>query len=230
VVQTHRRELGFPVQQPQRPSPILFQKLGNKSAAPGSCFGKEYAIMGMPGNARLVQRLVDDHYVALYRYAYRLSGSAADAEDLTQEAFCKAQLCLSQLRQSDRAKPWLFSILRNAYLHRVRAERQAACVSLEGIGDVPDRLPDSLPDIDPERLQLALNELPEGFRTPLILFYFEDFSYRDIADQMDLPMGTVMSRLARAKTYLRTRLVDAAVETSANGLRSANGLGLGRGD
>src|SRR5438445_5696477 len=97
--------------------------------------------MGLPGSQRKVQRLVDEHYVALYRYAFRLSGSAADAEDLTQEAFCKAQLNLAQLRQSDRAKPWLFSILRNAYLHRVRAERQQHCVSLEGVGDVPDRVP-----------------------------------------------------------------------------------------
>jgi RNA polymerase sigma-70 factor (ECF subfamily) len=56
-------------------------------------------------------------------------------------------------------------------------------------------------------LQLALNELPEVFRTPVILYYFEDFSYRDIAEQMDLPLGTVMSRLARAKAYLRERLL-----------------------
>jgi RNA polymerase sigma-70 factor (ECF subfamily) len=184
---------------------------------------EDHATMGMPGNARTVQRLVDDHYVALYRYAYRLSGSAADAEDLTQEAFCKAQLNLSQLRQRDRAKPWLFSILRNAYLHRVRAERQQGCVSLEGVGDVPDRVPDVLPDLDPERLQQALNDLPEGFRTPLILFYFEDFSYRDIAEQMDLPMGTVMSRLARAKMYLRSRLLETAAEITAPGPRLRRG-------
>jgi RNA polymerase sigma-70 factor, ECF subfamily len=179
--------------------------------------------MGMPGNARTVQRLVDEHYVALYRYAYRLSGSAADAEDLTQEAFCKAQLNLSQLRQSDRAKPWLFSILRNAYLHRLRAESKQTCVSLNGIGDVPDRVPYALPDVDPERLQQTLNDLPEAMRTPLILYYFEEFSYRDIAEQMDLPMGTVMSRLARAKAYLRTRLLDAAAQSSASGPHSGRG-------
>src|SRR5437588_12614036 len=143
---------------------------------------EDHATMGMPGNARTVQRLVEDHYVALYRYAYRLSGTAADAEDLTQEAFCKAQLNLSQLRQPDRAKPWLFSILRNAYLHRVRAERAQPCVSLEGIGDVAEPLPETLPDIDPEQLQQALNEMTETFRTPIILYYFEDFSYRDIAE------------------------------------------------
>lgn len=72
--------------------------------------------------------------------------------------------------------------------------------------DLPDRVADEPPEIEPERLQEALNELDEGFRTPLILFYFEDFSYRDIAEQMELPIGTVMSRLARGKSYLRAKL------------------------
>ena len=170
--------------------------------------------MGMPARQRTVQRLVDEHYVALYRYAYRLSGSAADAEDLTQEAFCKAQASLVQLRDAERAKPWLFSILRNAYLHRTRSRKQEACVSLDDLGDVPEAAPASLPEIDPEQLQQALNELSEVFRTPIILYYFEDFSYRDIAEQMDLPLGTVMSRLARAKTYLRSRLVRPATAAS----------------
>ena len=102
--------------------------------------------MELPGSPqRTVQRLVDDHYVGLYRYAYRLSGSAADAEDLTQEAFCKAQLNLSQLRDPDRAKAWLFSILRNAYLHRVRTEKNQPTLSLEIVGEVPDSSPEALP-------------------------------------------------------------------------------------
>lgn len=162
--------------------------------------------MGMPGSPQSVKRLVDEYYVALFRYAYRLTGSSTDAEDLTQEAFCKAQQNFSQLRDASRAKPWLFRILRNAYLHRIRAERHHNCISLDGI-DVPDALPDPLPNIDPERLQKALNDLPEAFRTPIILYYFDDFGYRDIAEQMDLPIGTVMSRLARAKAHLRDRLL-----------------------
>jgi RNA polymerase sigma-70 factor (ECF subfamily) len=182
--------------------------------------------MGELGSPQTVQRLVEDHYVALYRYAYRLSGSSADAEDLTQEAFCKAQLNFGQLRDPSRAKPWLFSILRNAYLHRVRADRQQPCVPLEGVGDVAEPLPEPLPDIDPERLQHALDELPEAFRTPIILYYFEDFGYREIAEQMDLPIGTVMSRLARAKAHLRGRLLEPAAAL-ANGRaprRATDGL------
>jgi RNA polymerase sigma-70 factor (ECF subfamily) len=175
--------------------------------------------MGQPGIPRSVQQLVEEHYASLYRYAYRLTGSAVDAEDLTQETFYKAQRNLAQLRAPDRARPWLFCILRNAYLHRARTAKQLACVPLDGIGDVAEPLPEPLPEIDQEQLQQALQELPEVFRTPIILYYFEDFSYRDIAEQMDLPIGTVMSRLARAKAYLRCRLLAENGEVAAQGSR-----------
>jgi RNA polymerase sigma-70 factor (ECF subfamily) len=156
-----------------------------------------------------VRDLIDAHYEALYRYAYRLSGSAADAEDLTQEAFGKALARVGQLREPDRAKSWLFRILRNAYLHKARDDRRHRLVPLDAIGDLPAAAePTELPDVDPGKLQLALDELDETFRTPLILFYFEEFSYKDIAEQMDLPIGTVMSRLARAKAHLRAKLLN----------------------
>jgi RNA polymerase sigma factor (sigma-70 family) len=170
--------------------------------------------MDWPGSQRRVQKLVESHYVPLYRYAYRLSGSAADAEDLTQEAFCKAQMQLRQLRDPEKAKAWLFSILRNAYLHRRRADRQHVCVSLNGVPDLAGPTAEPAEEVDRERLQQLLNDLPESFRTPVILFYFEDFSYRDIAEQMDVPIGTVMSRLARAKAHLRARLSADSAEHS----------------
>jgi RNA polymerase sigma-70 factor (ECF subfamily) len=157
-----------------------------------------------------MEALVDAHYAALYRYAYRLSGMASEADDLTQETFCQAQNKLHQLREPNCAKAWLFCILRNTYLHRRRAGKKEKQVSLDAIAELPDRLPDSLPVVDSAQLQKALDELPELFRTPVILFYFEEFSYRDIAEQMSVPLGTVMSRLARAKTFLRQRLTDQA--------------------
>jgi RNA polymerase sigma-70 factor, ECF subfamily len=177
--------------------------------------------MSLPGSHRKMQQLVQLHYEALYCYAFRLSGSAADAEDLTQDAFCQAQSKLNQLRDATRVKAWLFSILRNAYLHRIRDARREKLVPLDFVADLPERHAEPLPDIDPERLQEVLNELPEDFRTPLILYYFDDFSYRDIAEQMDLPMGTVMSRLARAKAHLRARLMP-PVPVTADGPRRLN--------
>ncbi len=182
--------------------------------------------MGATGSRRGIAPLVAEHYQSLYRYAYRLSGTPADAEDLTQEAFCKAQANLSQLRDLDRARPWLFRILRNIYLYRIRSLRQERFVSLEDIGDLPESLPEPLPEIDPRRLQEVLNQLPEAYRTPVILFYFEDFSYRDIAEQMDLPLGTVMSRLARAQAFLRSRLLapPPAVILAESSRRANHGL------
>src|SRR5215467_14429941 len=109
--------------------------------------------MALPGSQRDVQQLVDDYYVALYRYAYRLSGCAADADDLTQEAFCKAQLHLRQLRDPARARSWLFCILRNVYLHKLRADKNQHCVSLTDLNDVPERTAGRLAQVDPERLQ-----------------------------------------------------------------------------
>jgi RNA polymerase sigma-70 factor (ECF subfamily) len=173
--------------------------------------------MGTPS----VRDLIDSHYESLFRYAVRLSGSAADAEDLTQETFGKALTRLPQLRDADRAKPWLFRILRNEYLHRKRDDRRARVVPLDAVGEPTATLPADGFEIDPQELQAALAELDETFRTPLILFYFEDFSYRDIADQMELPIGTVMSRLARAKAYLRVKL--SPLHPTANSQRPPEG-------
>jgi RNA polymerase sigma-70 factor, ECF subfamily len=155
-----------------------------------------------------IESLVEAHYAALYRYAYRLSGSAAEAEDLTQETFCLAQSKLSQLREATKAKSWLFTILRNAYLHRLRQVKQEKQVPMDGVAELPARSVEPAAALDTVQLQKVLGELPEAFRTPLILYYFEDFSYKDIAEQMNVPLGTVMSRLARAKTFLRQRLTD----------------------
>jgi RNA polymerase sigma-70 factor (ECF subfamily) len=173
------------------------------------------------GSAGSLHQLIDAHYQALYRYAYRLTGSQPDAEDLTQEAFGKAFTRLPQLRDPDRAKGWLFRILRNEYLHRVRDDRRHRVIPLDAVGDLPERPGDARPDVDNARLQQALNDLDESFRTPIILYYFEEFSYRDIAEQMDLPIGTVMSRLARAKAYLRSRLAPSDGEANGTEPRPA---------
>jgi len=163
--------------------------------------------MTIPADARTVHRLVEDYYLALYRYAYRLSGNRVDAEDLTQDAFCKAQMQYRQLRDPDRVKPWLFAILRNGYLRKCRDAAVSRQVPLDAASELAQPSPGGDLDVDPAALQLALNDLPEAYRTPLILFYFESFSYLEIAEQMGVPVGTVMSRLSRAKGYLRRRLV-----------------------
>lgn len=172
--------------------------------------------MEWPASRRAIAKLVDEQYLPLYRYAYRLTGRSADAEDLVQEAFCQAQMRYHQLRDPSQPRGWLFAILRNAYLRRKRDEKGRQGLPLDEVSEPVAVLVDESPfPVDGDQLQAALGELPEGFRTPVILFYFEEFSYRDIADQMGVPVGTVMSRLARAKAHLRARLGRPEVEQRA---------------
>jgi RNA polymerase sigma-70 factor (ECF subfamily) len=162
-------------------------------------------------SALLLTRLVDEYYSLLYRYAYRLSGSSAEAEDLTQQTYLAAAVKLDQLRDLAHAKAWLFTILRNLFLKRMRREAVVCWVSLDEVGDsFGDDVPDF--EIDSEQLQHALNELPEEYRSPLILYYFEEFTYHEIAEHLGIALGTVMSRLSRGKTFLRRRLEKRVAE------------------
>lgn len=159
-----------------------------------------------PGSDMLaLAALVEEHSDLLYRYAYRLSGSATDAEDLTQQTFLAAHRHLEQLREPGRAKSWLCSILRNVYLKQVRGHSTISLSSLDEVVDCHAETTFESP-VDEEQLQAALLELPEEYRSPLILYYFGDLSYKEIAEQLEVPIGTVMSRLARAKSFLKKRL------------------------
>ena len=155
-----------------------------------------------------VAQLVAEHHQAVYGYAYRLSGMEADAEDLTQQAFLVAQQKLDQLRDIESVRSWMFAIVRNAFLKDRQRRRPVPSADLQlNIDTVPAEIPES-DEIDHEWLQQSINELPDGFRVVLVMFYFEECSYRQIAEQLDLPIGTVMSRLARAKGHLRSKLFE----------------------
>ncbi|MCS7159064.1 MAG: RNA polymerase sigma factor [Gemmatales bacterium] len=167
--------------------------------------------MASPGERTWGEELVAQHYQGLYRYAYRLSGSAAEAEDLTQETFMKALMHRNQLRDAARIRPWLYSILRHEYLQRCRAQQQRGrTISLEDCPSLPDDDCDPPNHVDAELLQRGLLLLPEEFRTPLILAYWEDFRYQDIAEIIGTPIGTVMSRLWRAKQWLKHWLLNSS--------------------
>jgi RNA polymerase sigma-70 factor (ECF subfamily) len=161
-----------------------------------------------------VETLVAEHGPVLYRYAYRLTGLAADAEDLTQQVFLTALAKLDQLREPTSARAWLFSVLRRAFLRQQRKPRPQPAANLDVnvdllAVDVPEDL-----EFDGEELQRAIGELPEEYKLVLVGFYFEDCSYKDLAERLELPIGTVMSRLSRAKGYLRTQLLARAETTS----------------
>ncbi len=149
---------------------------------------------------------VDQHYRAVFGYAYRLSGSVIESEDLTQQTFMQAQANLTQLREPLATRSWLYTIARNEFLRR---RPLSTSIALEDAPEIvsPEAEPEWLDgELTSERLQAALNELSVEFRVPVVLFYFENLSYRDIAQQLELPLGTIMSRLSRAKSQLRRKL------------------------
>lgn len=156
-----------------------------------------------------IVRLVQEHHASVYRFAYRLTGCQADAEDLTQQTYLLAQQNLHQLREPAAARGWLFSIARNCFS---RAVRQRLRIRFEpGEVDVQN-LPaaEESVEVDAEALQTALDDLPDNFRVCVLMYYFEELAYQEIADRLCLPLGTVMSRLSRAKGHLRKRLFEHA--------------------
>jgi RNA polymerase sigma-70 factor (ECF subfamily) len=168
--------------------------------------------LSMPG-------LVHQHYRAVYGYAYRLTGNASDAEDLCQQTFLIAQRKLHQVRDRAKADRWLLSIVRTCFLKSRRRKRPLTGIEL-AVDEIPDRATES--PIDGEQLQAALNALPDEFRVVVTMFYFDCCSYKEIASELGLPIGTVMSRLARAKGRLRQRLLTGSCEgTSAQDLLAA---------
>lgn len=165
-----------------------------------------------------IRTLVLDHHRDVYRYAFRLTGRQPDAEDLTQQTFLIAQQRLHQVRQPERVVSWLFAILRSCYL---KAERKSTPLAATSIELEVDNIPETSAEdpVDKELLQAAIDELPEEFKLVLVMFYFEECSYKEIAEQLQIPIGTVMSRLTRAKGRLRCRLVEAECDTKPNAMR-----------
>ena len=170
--------------------------------------------MGERREPPTIIELIEHHYQLVYRYAFRLSGSVAEAEDLTQETFLIAQEKGHQLRDPGNAKGWLCTIVRHEFFRQRKRQQIVEIHPLESVAEPTELLTDT--KIDEEKLQNGLNQLTEEFRTPLILYYFREMSYKEIAAAMDTPIGTIMSRLARAKSYLKRHLADSdAMMTSA---------------
>jgi RNA polymerase sigma-70 factor (ECF subfamily) len=155
-----------------------------------------------------IESLIREHHAALYRYAWRLTGSAADAEDLVQQAFMTAFRKLDQVREPEHVSSWLYAVLRSQFLKGCRKQQPQVAGAIDlNLDHLPER---ALPPakIDSRELQLALDDLPPEYKIVVVMFYFEHASYKQIAAALELPIGTVMSRLARAKERLRAKLAD----------------------
>lgn len=153
---------------------------------------------------------VRQHHRLLFGIAYWWTGSRADAEELTQEAFFQAYRSRSGLRDMEAVKGWLVGILRHCHAQMHRKGHRRIEVSLDEMTEEfgeSDRLNPDRPDLDQAlALHQSLDGLDERHRLPVVLFYFQDLSYREISEALKLPIGTVMSRLSRAREMLHERL------------------------
>lgn len=152
-----------------------------------------------------LSELVNAHYEMAYRYAFRMSGNSADAEEVVQQAFLIAQQRIEQLREPAKGRSWLMAIVRTTFLKSVRKRRPQV---LDDTQLDWQSVPASASEMtfDKERLKIALDGLPAEYRETLLMFYFEQLSYKEIAEALEIAPGTVMSRLSRAKGLLKNQL------------------------
>lgn len=142
--------------------------------------------------------LVACHYGPLYQFAFSLTRDEADACDLTQQTFCIWAAKGHQLRDISKVKTWLFTTLHREFLGSRRRQTRFPHVELEYVaGELPTVSPATINQLDSEQLFEALKQLDEIYRAAITLFYIEDYSYNEIAEILDIPLGTVKSRLTR---------------------------------
>jgi RNA polymerase sigma-70 factor (ECF subfamily) len=172
----------------------------------------------------------------LYRTALRMTRSEADAEDLGQETYIKAFRARDQFTPGTNLKAWLFRILTNTFINSYRRRQtQPEFTELDDVdefslyrrmsdlktssnaGDPESEFLNGLVDTE---VKDALAELPEKFRS-VVLLDVEGFSYKEIAEMLDIPIGTVMSRLHRGRKFLQKRLYDLAQERGIAAVRAA---------
>ncbi len=171
------------------------------------------------------------HIDALYNAAFKLVRDPAEAEDLVQDTFVRAYRFFSQYQRGSNCKAWLFTILRNAFINRYRRSRgrpdTVAFDAIEGhsekeIATVRDPAPRTPEDIVAdarlgESVRAALDSLPPEYRMVVLLSIVEGYTYKEIASIMSCPIGTVMSRLFRARQILQGALQGHAKERGLAG-------------
>lgn len=152
-------------------------------------------------------RLVEEYYRPLYQFAFSLAGSEADAWDLTQQTFYTWSIKGGQLRDQTKVKAWLFTTLHRAYLQGRRREVRFPHYELDQVhSELPSVSPHDSSGSDSAEVLAALAKIEDIFRAPLALFYLEDYPYKEIAFILDVPLGTVKSRIARGINQLKALL------------------------
>jgi RNA polymerase sigma-70 factor (ECF subfamily) len=170
-------------------------------------------------NRSIVEHAVAIEYIdGLYSYALVLSANHAEAEDLVQETHVRAMQAMGRLRADSSVKSWLFTILRNNWLNQLRrkrarpqmieldVEKSIAVAALEASANPHSS---GVPKLESEQMRKAIQGLAIEFREIILLREYEEFSYQEIAAVINCPIGTVVSRLGRARSKLRDLLSEA---------------------
>jgi RNA polymerase sigma-70 factor (ECF subfamily) len=161
-----------------------------------------------PMDPHTFENLLEEHYASLYRFAYSLAKNPEDAADLTQQAFAVFARKGDAVRDPSKTRSWLFTTLYREFLKQ--AGRARRVVSIDDENESPREIPGPTVEVsrslDQDAALAALASLEESQRAVLALFYLDQCSYREIAEILDIPIGTVMSRLSRGKEALREKL------------------------
>lgn len=152
-----------------------------------------------------------EHADGLFTYAMALTRNSFEAEDLVQETYVRAIAAMGRLREHSNVKAWLYTILRNIRLNQVRQRRiRPKLVGLDTYENAADLVIDCAKDphslyvnkVEKQQVRVALHQLCEEYREIIVLREYVDLSYQQIATLLNCPLGTVMSRLARARSKL----------------------------
>ena len=156
------------------------------------------------------EKLVDLYYPSLYRFAFSLTRQESEACDLTQETFLIWARKGHQVRDESKVKSWLFTTLHREYLQKHRRKVRFPEIEVASAeAELPEISPVSPERLDRHNILQALSRLDDNFQAAVALFYLEDHSYPEIAEILQVPLGTVKSRISRGIAQLQLLLTDA---------------------
>lgn len=176
-------------------------------------------------NHKRFETLIKPHTEFLYNMALKYCGNTYDAEDIVQETLYIALKKINQLREDSKSRSWAFTIMRNLFLKEQRYSQKRSGFEFDDTRDYLAVLEDSAQRTDihesiekkdgQEHMQKMLDRLPEKYKAPILLYFMKDMSYQEISEFLDIPAGTVMSRLSRGKALLKKEILRQAINEPA---------------